>query len=272
MRQLVLSVCCGVILSFISTCIAGDFPYREKYPDVNVVELTDLKSGYDRKDFIIVDIRSKLEFDTIHIKNAQNVPYGNANFSQKLDKIARQHPGRKVALYDNGVECIKSYLAAEDAYNFVLIPDVFAFDAGIDAWAKAYPSDTLFLGKELKDPGQQFISEELYVSKKLPIETFRKNAGNGNAVVIDLRDPIQRKEKLPGFDNALTIPVDKLVKNIISKGRFKDKQLFIFDQVGRQTRWVMYYLVDNGYTDYFFLSGGATSVLKNQEYRVSFVQ
>lgn len=41
----------------------------------------------------------------------------------------------------------------------------------------------------------------------------------------------------------------------------------IFDQVGKQVRWLMYYLVNSGYTNYFFLDGGATAILKEQEYR-----
>jgi len=47
----------------------------------------------------------------------------------------------------------------------------------------------------------------------------------------------------------------------------KDKQLVIFDQVGKQVLWLMYYLEDKGYKNYYFLKGGATSVLKKQKYR-----
>ena len=72
---------------------------------------------------------------------------------------------------------------------------------------------------------------------------------------------------MPGFENALPIPLDKLVKNVIKKGNLKNKQLLIFDQVGKQVRWLMYHLVDQGYDDFYFLEGGATSVLKVQEYR-----
>ena len=57
------------------------------------------------------------------------------------------------------------------------------------------------------------------------------------------------------------------IKNIIDKGNMKDKSLFIFDQVGKQVNWLMYYLVDNGYSNFYFLDGGATAVLKSQDYR-----
>ena len=68
MRYLIFMWCCGVVFFLVSSSIAGDFPYREKYPEVNIVELADLKSGYDSEDFIIVDVRSKVEFETILIK------------------------------------------------------------------------------------------------------------------------------------------------------------------------------------------------------------
>ena len=45
------------------------------------------------------------------------------------------------------------------------------------------------------------------------------------------------------------------------------KSVLIFDQVGKQVRWLEYYLVANGYKQYAFLSGGATSVLQEQEYK-----
>ena len=78
---------------------------------------------------------------------------------------------------------------------------------------------------------------------------------------------MQRVQKFTEFDKVLPIPLDKLIKNIIDKERMKDKQLLIFDQVGKQVAWLMYYLEDKGYKDYYFLKGGATSVFKDQTYR-----
>ena len=272
MRYLIFMGCCGVVFFLVSSSIAGDFPYREKFPEVNVIELVDLKSCYDRGDFIIVDVRSIIEFETIHIKSSLNIPYGNANFTRDFNRIARIDLSRKIVLYDNGINSLKSYKGAEESFLFASIPNIYAFDAGITAWAKAYPSATLLFGDELKTSMARFISEEEFIDKTLDINTVRKKAVSSKGVVIDVRDPIQRKEKLPGFEKALPVPVDKFVRNIISKGHMKDKKLFIFDQVGGQIKWVMYYLVDEGYTDFYFLNGGATSVLKEQEYRVAFAQ
>ena len=273
MRYLISTSCLGFIFLLTTICIAENFPYRDKYPEIEIIEQADLKSGYDNDDFIIIDVRSKVEFETIHISKAINIPYGHRNFTRDLNKLAQQQNlHKKIVLYDNGIDCIKPYIAARDGFDFASIPNIYVFDAGINSWAEAYPSATQFLGNKLRNPKEEFISKENFLKRNLHFDAFKKNASSSNAVVIDLRDPIQRSEKIPGLENALPIPVDKIVKNIINKGHMKDKQLFIFDQVGGRVKWVMYYLVDNGYTDFYFLNGGATTVLKTQDYRVTYAE
>ncbi|MCL7488117.1 MAG: rhodanese-like domain-containing protein [Desulfobulbaceae bacterium] len=233
---------------------------------MKVVELEELKAGYDNGTFMIVDVRSTLEYEVIKIKGAYHVDLAKPGFIQKLQALAAQYPARKIAVYCNGVTCLKSYKSAMDAAEAGM-DNVYAFDVGIPAWSAAYPSETLLLGKEVTDPQKQLISRSELEKVMLSFETFQQKAAENNAMVIDARDPIQRTHKLPGFEKALPIPLDKLIKNVINKGNLKDKQLMIFDQVGKQVQWLMYYLVDQGYSNFYFLEGGATSVLKEQEYR-----
>ena len=251
-----------------SICFAGDFPYRKDYPDVPVVELEELKAGYDDGSFVIVDVRSSIEFDTIHPKGALHVNLSSADFEANLNNVSEQHPGKKIALYCNGITCLKSYNGTMKAIDAGL-KNVYAFDAGIPAWAKAYPSETLLVGKPIIDSEKQLIPNSAFANKTIDFDTFKKVAAAPNALVIDARDPMQRVGKLPGFEKALPVPLDKLIQNIINHDRMKDKQLVIFDQVGKQVRWVMYHLEDKGYKDYYFLKGGATAVLKEQKYRVN---
>jgi rhodanese-related sulfurtransferase len=265
MHSLTFTACFGIIFLFTSTCYADKFPYREKYPEVEVIELTTLKSGYDKEEYILIDLRSKSEFDAIHIDGAINLPYGHLKFMDNLLTLAKNNPDKKIAVYDNGINCIKCYRAAEDALYSMLT--IYAFDAGIANWAKNYPSSTLLYGKMLSDSENMINSDKEFKKKCLDFETFKKEATTSDAVVIDARDPIQRTKKLPGLEKAIQVPLDKLVKNIIDKGNMKDKQLYIFDQVGGQVRWLMQNLTDQGYSDFFFLSGGATAVLKEQVYR-----
>lgn len=256
---------CSIVTLLTSACFALEFPYREKYPEVKIIEVADLKTGYDKEEVIVVDLRSKTEFAAIHIEGAINLPYGNLNFMDNLLDLIVKNPNKKIIVYDNGIDCLKCYRAAEDAlYSMYTI---YAFDAGIENWARYSPTDTLVYGKTLSDPEAVNNLDNEFKKRSLDFEAFKTKAAVNNAVVIDARDPIQRTKKLPGLENAMLIPLDKLSENIINKGNMKDKQLYIFDQLGKQVRWLMANLVDQGYSDFFFLNGGATAVLKVQEYR-----
>lgn len=252
------------------TCFAGDFPYRDKYSSIPVIELDTLKSGYDSGAVLLVDVRTSIEFDTIHPKKAHNVPLDEPGFVQNLSKLADQFPGSRIAVYCNGVTCIKSYIATKEA-RAAGMTNVIAFDAGVNAWARAYPSDTLLLGREIVDPLRQIITETETQKHFLDFDTFKEKVGSSdNAVVIDIRDNIQRSSHnavLPGLEMAMPMSLDKVIRNIIMKGSYKNKTLYFFDQVGRQVQWLIYYLVDQGYQDYYFLAGGATEVLQTQSYR-----
>ena len=269
MRYILKITVVTVLFSLVaSVCLAGQFPYRDKYPQVPVIELEELKAEYDRGDVVIVDVRSKIEYDVIHPKNAVHVSISNKNFLSRLKKIEKNNSKKKIACYCNGVTCLKSYEAAQKA-NKAGISNVYAFDAGIPAWARSYPRETLLLGKEISNPEKQLISEKKFQERCLDFASFQKKAKASDAVVIDARSTIQRTNDLPGLEGqkVLPMPCDKFINNIIKNDRMKDKTLLIYDQVGKQVEWLMYYLVDRGYTDYYFLSGGANAVLEEQEYR-----
>lgn len=48
-----------IFLLVSTVCTAEDLPYRKDYPDVNVVELAELKAGYDNDTFMLVDVRGQ---------------------------------------------------------------------------------------------------------------------------------------------------------------------------------------------------------------------
>lgn len=251
-----------------SFTMAEDFPYRKDYPNVPAIELADLKIGYDTGVFIIVDVRSKLEFDTIHIKDAIHIPIADILFEERMITLAKENPGKKIASYCNGVTCLKSYEAAQRSIN-VGLDNVYAFDAGIPAWAKSYPADTLLLGKVIVDPGKQLIAKSEFEKVCLDFNEFRAKATRNNAIVFDARDAIQRTRDLPGLEDVKHVPLDKFIRMVVDRGIMKKNSFLIFDQVGKQVKWLMYHLVNQGYTDFYFLKGGATSVLKSQNYRLT---
>ena len=252
-------------LCFTIPSYAQDFPYRKDYPDTPTIDVGDLKAGYDKGEFIIVDVRSSIEFNVIHPKKAVHISFSNLQFLDNLKALADDSPGKKMALYCNGVTCLKSYEGTKKALAEGF-KDVYVFDGGIPAWVKAYPGDTLLMGKEITDPEKQLIPKATFASYCIEFNEFKKLASRG-AVVIDVRDGIQKSQRLPGIKDTKSITFDTLIPNVIMKGRMKDRQILIFDQVGKQVRWLMYYLVENGYRNYKFLKGGATAVLKEQEYQ-----
>ncbi len=148
-----------------SVCLAEDFPYRKDYQDVPIIELVDLKAGYDDNSIVIVDVRSTLEFETIHPKGAFHVSLANATFLEDLQTLISRFPNKKFAVYCNGITCLKSYMAAQEAKD-AGINNVYAFDAGIPVWTQAYPAETLLLGKEVVDPAKQIIPKSEF--KKFP--------------------------------------------------------------------------------------------------------
>ena len=267
MRLLPVILTLGYLVLPPLACLADEFPYRKNYPDVPVLEIGEVRNGYENGDILLVDVRTKMEFETIHPESAVHIDFANQLFLSNLRKLGEDNPGKKIVLYDNGITCLKCYIATQDAVDENM-ENIYAYDGGIQAWAEKYPADTILMGKLIRAPQTQLIPYDEYLKISLDFTTFKqKVAESPNAKVVDARDPKQRTSTLPGFENAMPIPLDKLIANVINKGYMKDDQLFIFDQVGRQARWLMYYLNEKGYRNYYFLKGGATAVLREQQYR-----
>src|SRR3989339_1429031 len=252
-----LLVSCLFFLVLICNLMAADFPLRAKFPKVPFISTEDLNKEYATIN--IVDVRSKFEYDVIHIKKAVHIPLpkesAEAEFALKIAGLKG-----KVAFYCNGHTCAKSYEAV------VIVQkkgnkDTYVYDDGIFEWTKKYPKEAVLLGQSPVDPSK-LISSESFKSKFLSKEKFAVDSVKEKAFLIDARDEVQRK-KTPDFaKSAALFPMDELVKVLDKphfKGRAKGKTLYIFDAVGKQVQWLQYHLEKNGYKDYFFLEEGVWS-------------
>lgn len=244
---------------------ASEFPGREKYPDVSYIGSEDLFEASASGKAIIVDVRSTIEYNVIHASDALHIPVAKMDFANKVKQLAAENPGKKIAFYCNGTTCFKSYVAAQKAEK-AGIENVFAYDGGIPEWVMLYPDKTLLLGNVVADPEKQVIPKAEFKKKTLSFEAFKAGAKKDMGLVIDVRDTIQRTKSLPGMGKTLKIPLDSFIPNFVEKKKNQNKPLYIFDQVGKQVRWLEYYLVKYGYKNYIFLKGGATGVLKDQKY------
>nr|WP_320016059.1 rhodanese-like domain-containing protein [uncultured Desulfobacter sp.] len=257
-----------IIALFVSAAaaISSEWPGREKFSEVPYVGSDVLHKGYTDGSFIIVDVRSTIEYNVIHPTDAKHISVSKIDFIKQVEKLRKENPDKKLAFYCNGTTCLKSYVATKKAME-VGMDNVFAYDAGIPEWVNMFPGETLLLGKVVTDPEKQIIPKSEFKKRTLSFEEFKAATETKQGIIVDVRSTIQRTEDLPGLGKTLKIPMNNFIANFIEKKKNQDKPLYIFDQVGKQVRWMEYYLIENGYTNYVFLKGGATSVLKDQKYK-----
>ncbi len=250
----------GCLLFFVllGNLLAEDFPLRAKFLSVPFITTENLNKEY--ASINIIDVRSKFEYDVIHIKKAIHIGLpkseDEAGFSKKIAAL-----DGKVAFYCNGHTCAKSYEAVmivQKAGN----KNTYVYDDGIFEWSKKYPNESVLLGVSPVDPAK-LISKEDFKSKFLSKEKFAVEATKATSFLIDARDFVQRK-KTPDFalNIAANFPIDELI-TILDKPQFKarvaGKTLYIYDAVGKQVQWLQYYLEQHGYKNYFFLEEGVWS-------------
>ncbi|WP_163836895.1 rhodanese-like domain-containing protein [Spartinivicinus ruber] len=253
------NICIAILLAFTAIVnthsASNDFPLREKYKDVPTIELQTLSNEYTNT--IIIDVRSKAEYEVIHIAKSHNIPLSNRGFVNKVKKLREDNPNKKIILYCNGHTCAKSYKATKKLSD-EKIDNCLAFDAGIFDWIQKNPQHSALLGKEPADLSK-LISAQEFKSRTLKKEEFeQKLSSTNNAIVIDIREAVQRKFN-PNYKSIRNIPFTNIVKAIKNK-KYQDKTLFIFDAVGKQVKWLQYYLKDNQYQNYYFLDKGVKSL------------
>jgi rhodanese-related sulfurtransferase len=245
----------GIYPSVVRSAEEG-YPHRAEFPGVTYISTEDLAAEYDN--VVIVDVRSKMEFDVVHILKALHLPVMETTFGNSLEGIRGKTSPQKIVFYCNGHTCKKSYEAVVQAMELGF-QNVYAYDSGIFDWIAAHPDKAVLLG-ETPVAQENIIPDEAFKSKLLSVEEFTKRAYVPNALVIDIREPFQR-EVVPPLPQIRNIPLDRLI-GILKEGDFKDKELLIFDAVGKQVNWLQYYLEANGIKNYFFLEKGVSSFEK----------
>lgn len=284
-------------LWIVASAFAVEFPAREKekYKSVPYIEIDTLYEDFKANQVVIVDVRSDLEFNTIHVDGSVHIPISSGDFDNEVKRLAQENSGKKIAFYCNGTTCLKSY-EAQLKSEAVGVQNTYAFDLGIPGWAELYPEHTILLGALMTESKVKWIPKADFESKCLSWEAFLEKSKEKESMVIDARDNVQKgifnekeietlsetaKANLKAFDTknsemiaalkangrVIEQPFDKMIDNIIKKGKMKDQTLLIFDQVGKQVRWLMYQLEANGYQNYHFLSKGAQGVIGIQAYR-----
>ena len=78
---------------------------------------------------------------------------------------------------------------------------------------------------------------------------------SGNYRIYDVRDKTERQESPIKVGKMAKLTMDEFV-TFLEKGAVPKSNILIFDNVGKQIRWLQYYLENAGVEDYVFLDGG----------------
>jgi len=255
--SLVFSIVCALLFSTLAQAAKDEgFPGRPKYPDVKVYTKEDLLRDKDK--VMIIDVRSSLEFDTLRVKGAKNIPVAAKTFPEQIVAL-RQETKLPIVFYCNGRTCMKSYIASRLAQG-AGVKNVYAYDAGMFEWAQAYPEQAELLGKSPVDP-RDIIPKSEYTKRLLKPDEFSSRAYDmGDAsLILDVRDKFQRgatgffvnKERWASLDD------QPKLKQYLREAAAQKKTLFIYDEVGKQVRWLQYTLERENIHDYYFMKDGA---------------
>jgi rhodanese-related sulfurtransferase len=232
---------------------ADEFPMRARYPDVQYVTTAQLANDYSK--VVIVDVRTKYEYDTLHITDAVLLPLG-IGFGEKVLALRKKvGDNKQIVFYCNGKTCHKSYEAATLA-EAARVTNVAAYDAGIFDWAKAQPERTVLRGHSPIKPGELITADD-FKAHQLDPKAFEERIGN-NSIVLDVRDTRQRDSALFPFKEKRA-PLDdaKKIEAVVAEAKSNHKTLLVYDAVGKQVQWLQYHLEGAGLKDYYFMKGGA---------------
>lgn len=247
-----------LLASIFTSSYAKDegFPARAEFPGIPVMELTELAKQMNTA--VIIDTRSQLEFETLQIKGAINLPIADKAFGDNIQAL-RAKTSKPLVFYCNGRTCHKSYLAVKEAQRRH-IDNTFAYDAGMFDWAKTYPQHTVLLGKSPID-AHDILSEAQFTQRLLDSDEFAQRAFDMGAksIIIDVRDKFQRAGAgiFATKERWITLDDREKLQQMLQTAAKEKRTLFIYDEVGKQVQWLQYALVRAGVKDYYFLKNGA---------------
>jgi len=244
------------ILLFSTFIVSADegFPGREKFPDIPYISMEKLYNDYKNNKYLIIDVRSKFEFNVIHIIGAVNIPFSDAQEFEHNIKILAKETDKAFVFYCNGRRCMRSFKAARASK---LKPSqMFVFDSGVFEWSVAYPDDSILLGESSFDKDRLISSKKLN-KHFLPLKKFEEKIPG--SILIDIRDPKQRAGSGLFLLADKFVPLDrtKKLERYLNMAKKENKTLLAYDNTGKQVRWLQYHIEKKNIKNYYFMKGGA---------------
>jgi len=238
-----------------------EFPGRDLYPEVPYISLQDFYKKLKSKEIVVVDVRSEYEYNTLRMKDALNIPLASKTFVADMRKLRASNVA-PIVVYCNGKTCMKSYQAVRKC-SIEKIDNIISYDAGILDFAKAYPKDSILLGRVLDNPSR-LISKEDFLQHNLSPEKFGERIADTTDIVLDVRDRFQREGISIFVGREFRVSIDNTTRldRFIDKAIKENRALLIYDEAGKQVEWLQYYLEDKGLKSYFFMQGGISNYYK----------
>lgn len=265
MKNILLGFSLLISLFSLTSAFASDkgFPGRAEFPEIALYQKADLLRDLNR--VVVVDARSALEFKTIRVKGAVNIPVASKKFPEMVKKLRKQ-TSKPIVFYCNGRTCYKSYKATKAALK-AGVKNVFAYDAGIFEWAKAYPKHAVLLGKSPVDP-KHLISKAKFKERFLKPQKFTEEARStpgSKRLILDVRDMYQRAGVgfFIGIERWASMDDQDKIEKYLKKAINENRTLYIYDEAGKQVRWLQYTLEKNNIKNYFFMKKGAKGFYKD---------
>jgi rhodanese-related sulfurtransferase len=258
-KQLIHTTAALVLLGFFLPAAADEFPHRTNYPDLETISTDQLAARLSSVH--VVDVRSRYEFDTIHISGAHNIPVASASFTQELKQLQAGN-NKPIVTYCNGHTCEKSYKAARKATENG-VKNILVYDAGIFEFAKKQGDKAALLGRSPVNAAD-LISKDKLNAHMLTPEKFQKQADRADIQVLDVRSRLQRSGAGLFVFNERHADMEDRQKmaEMIDRAKREKKTVLAYDQVGKQVQWLQYEFERRGLKNYFFMKGGAEAYLE----------
>lgn len=261
-----ISIICLLMLITGNSFAKNDFPGREKFPKVATYSKTQLLKNFNS--VIIVDTRSAYEHSTLRINGAINIPVSSKTFVKEV-KLLRETSLKPIVFYCNGRTCFKSYKASKAAQR-AGIKQTYAYDAGMFEWAKSNPNKSTLLGKTPLNPND-IIDNKKYKKHMISAKEFGKRAFDikDKSLILDIRDSYQKAASIGlfmGKERWASIDNPSKLTNYIREAKAKKQPIYIYDEVGKQVRWIQYALEQHKVSNYYFMEKGARGYLKTMIY------
>jgi rhodanese-related sulfurtransferase len=209
LSKLVLSV--GLLIVFLAVIFSASAETEHK-----VITTDQLKEMLDKKKkFMLIDARTKEEYQEAHIVGAISIPEKNFEDSVALLPADKNY---QLVLYCNGVKCGKSKKAAKKAetmgYTNILI-----YGEGFPVWEE----------KGQKITAGPDYAKKIETTKMAPEDIKKLIESKGNDyVLVDVRDETEYKEG--HIPKAINIPVETFA--LRSEILPKEKKIIVYCNTG----------------------------------------